>query len=93
MNTEKINARPLAADEFMSTGEMTVTCDSISENSGSMSSIKRDVKKKSSASTGVEISFRHPAHCSIKRDVKKKSSASTVVEINFRHPAHCPLAW
>src|SRR6185312_14775658 len=29
----------------------------------SMSSIKRDVKKKVSASTGVEIGFRHPAHC------------------------------
>jgi len=29
-----------------------------------MSSIKRDVKKKSSASTGVEIVSRDPAHCS-----------------------------
>jgi hypothetical protein len=35
-----------------------------SENSPSMSSIKRDVKKKSSASTGGEKIFsRDPAHC------------------------------
>jgi hypothetical protein len=30
----------------------------------SMSSIKRDVKKKTSASTGVEVFSRDPAHCS-----------------------------